>query len=119
MFLNTTPIIHILPSVIEFVYVILYITSHSLTIILYIVSHLCTFYFFLTLKMFSCTVCDQVFSSKDNVRRHIKTHNENRTRYSCNLCTRTFTHKGDLYRHEKIFIRSLTNYLIYVITLMI
>jgi uncharacterized Zn-finger protein len=51
--------------------------------------------------MFNCDKCAASFSRHDNLKRHLKIHDD--SGYICNLCNILFTRKDNLKRHTKIF----------------
>ncbi len=49
--------------------------------------------------------CSLTFSSKYNLRKHLETHEGNRSRlHKCTQCSRTYLHKGNLLRHMPIHL---------------
>ncbi|XP_071780773.2 uncharacterized protein LOC139931226 [Centroberyx gerrardi] len=54
-------------------------------------------------KSYKCPVCAGSFSSKKTVRRHVRTHSEDKSAsYQCRFCDRYFCHKSDLVVHTRI-----------------
>jgi len=49
--------------------------------------------------MFECEQCLRLFTRKDILNRHVKTHSG--IRFFCGTCNRAFNYKSDLVRHEK------------------
>jgi hypothetical protein len=58
------------------------------------------FYVYFTLKMHACEVCNQVFTLKHNLTRHVKsTHDV--IKFTCNVCLKSFTRQFNLDQHAK------------------
>ena len=49
-------------------------------------------------KKFSCTKCDNTFTSKGELETHLKSHNEH---YGCKKCEQTFQNLRALKTHEQ------------------
>ena len=54
-------------------------------------------------KQFTCTVCDNAFSLKDDLDRHIRTHTGEKP-YQCILCDESFANKVSLDMHVQICV---------------
>jgi len=46
-----------------------------------------------------CSICNKIFPRKENLRKHMKTHDGNRP-YACSICEKTFHQKSRLKAHE-------------------
>jgi hypothetical protein len=51
--------------------------------------------------MFSCEVCDKVYTAKRNLSAHIKSAH-NGVKFTCDIYLKTFTRKHDMFRHQEI-----------------
>ncbi|XP_044739141.1 zinc finger protein 845-like [Chrysoperla carnea] len=51
-------------------------------------------------KRFLCGKCDKAFTTKNQLRRHRRTHTGKKP-YSCEECDKTFTQQSDLNRHNR------------------
>ena len=50
--------------------------------------------------MFKCRSCDKRFSSKSNLNKHIKIHDEKKA-FKCDVCFKAFNQKSNLTQHYK------------------
>lgn len=50
--------------------------------------------------MYTCDICNKQYTNKQNLTRHIKTH-EGRS-YECQYCRKTFFYQSSMKRHELV-----------------
>ena len=54
-------------------------------------------------KFYPCASCEQTFTSKYNMQRHVKNvHGEKKPKHKCTLCDATFNQKGNIKRHMAV-----------------
>jgi hypothetical protein len=58
--------------------------------------------------MFSCEKCDEQYTEKRNMLRHMKTHVDSSQTYSCGVCGKEFSRADTRNRHEAAHSYSLT-----------
>ncbi|XP_059180047.1 zinc finger protein 32-like [Centropristis striata] len=51
-------------------------------------------------KLFSCSECGKRFGTKRSVKRHVRTHSQNKP-YSCSVCKKSFSQSGILLTHMR------------------
>ena len=51
-------------------------------------------------KPYKCNYCDKVFSEKNYLINHLRTHTGEKP-YACGVCDIAFSQKGDLIKHER------------------
>ena len=51
---------------------------------------------------FGCNLCPKLFNKRENLARHLKTHNNEKQLFECKYCSIRFTRKQNLKRHTKI-----------------
>merc|ERR1719462_336980 len=52
---------------------------------------------------YPCSFCDQTFTSKYNMQRHVKNvHGEKKSKHKCTLCEATFNQKSNIKRHMAV-----------------
>ena len=52
-------------------------------------------------QKFECANCEQVFSLKENMKRHMKVHHSDQVNFSCAICDFHTKYKFNLKKHEK------------------
>ena len=50
-------------------------------------------------KPFKCPICEKEFTQKNNLERHLLTHETDTPRFECEICHKTFAHKESLAVH--------------------
>lgn len=50
-------------------------------------------------KPFKCHLCESSFTQKNNLDRHLLTHDENAPKFECEICHKSFAHKESLAVH--------------------
>ena len=49
---------------------------------------------------FECDLCQQIFTRKDNLQVHMRTHANKRPKIICEVCRQEFTSKPELRAHR-------------------
>ena len=57
-----------------------------------------------------CEICKKTFSSKQNLKRHVKTVHDEVREHKCDICGITFVHKMDLEIHFKRIHKNIKAY---------
>ena len=58
------------------------------------------FVLLLTEKKFSCQICHRSYSTKSNLNKHMKIHDESKA-FKCDICLKLFVSKADLNAHYR------------------
>ncbi|XP_051929714.1 zinc finger protein 79-like [Hippocampus zosterae] len=52
-------------------------------------------------ESFRCSFCHKIFSSKGNMKRHMKSHQQTQKAFACSVCTESFPTRGLLLSHRR------------------
>ena len=56
-----------------------------------------------------CEECNKTYSSKDSLKKHLKTHKSVREEFPCKVCNKTFFSKNGFQSHTQVVHENLTH----------